>query len=561
MPKDLMNSDSTYSQLENQKRILLDELSRANREDAIHVMEKLALFGEHFSKIVRLGNSTKQRQFGIYYTSFSLARALVDEAIRLKGNGQGTFFEPCVGGGAFLFAFLEASLPSANPSKVEVEEVLNRCYVADNDPLAVEHLQEFLPAFTRARYGHSVTLPTKNIFLGDSLFQEKDSQFGFRDFELTFGLGEKFDFIVTNPPYLLLKSDARLGNKSVASTSSLAKKIEDSKLSRFSEGTKNLYKIFTEAILDKWLVDDGVAGLLIPRSLLTDNQSKKLRAYLLSNFRVGTIVNLNEGNEHFKSVGQAFSAFAALKGLTTNEVVFGSLEDTPPAFREKSRAKVNDLKSLVPNGALFELKKIELSKLVTLSKFSTISETHNLVNLRGEFDMTFDKKFITDENTGLRLIQGSDLGLYSTSEGSKFVSREFLNRPKGKWVTQHRIACQQISNMNSGRRLKWSLISPGQVLGNSCNFIAINFDKLGEEPYENLNFLLGILNSELMNWRFKLLSSNNHVSNAEIASFPLGGPKIETVTTISSLVGKLSEPPTVKELALIDEEVNRYFLT
>ena len=43
-----------------------------------------------------------------------------------------------------------------------------------------------------------------------------------------------------------------------------------------------------------------------------------------------------------------------------------------------------------------------------------------------------------------------------------------------------------------------------------------------------LSFLLGILNSELMNWRFGLTSTNNHVSNRELSQLPL--PEINSIS-------------------------------
>lgn len=541
------------------RETLLDDLRNASPDQAWAMMEKLSYLGEETAKVAEIGNSTRQRQFGIYYTSFALASALIEEAIRLKGTSHGTFFEPCVGGGAFLIAFIDANLGDQNPSKIQVEDVLARCYVADNDPTAISNLKEFLPAYLKTKYGHDVTLPDTNYFVGDSLFQEGDSGLRIRDFEETFGLDAKFDFVVTNPPYLLLKKDTRLGEQAVTSTSNIASTVKSSNLFQFESGTSNLFKLFTEAILDKWTAPDGVAGLLIPRSLLTDSQSKKLRDFLLSHFEIGTIVNLNEGNEHFKAVGQAFSAFAAKKGKSTRDVSFGKLEGNPTVFQQTSSNALSKLREVAPNGGLFELTSEEYRTLKLLSSVSTVSESHALVNLRGEFDMTLDRKHLTTTNTGLRLVQGSNINHYSLEEPTKFVDQDFLNRPKGKWVLKHRIACQQISNMNSTRRLKWAHIPPGFVLANSCNFIAVHDDKLGDEPYSDLAFLLGLLNSDAMNTRFKLLSANNHVSNQEISSFPIGLPSTKEVSTISTLVNELSTPPLEEELALLDKVVENYF--
>jgi hypothetical protein len=39
-----------------------------------------------------------------------------------------------------------------------------------------------------------------------------------------------------------------------------------------------------------------------------------------------------------------------------------------------------------------------------------------------------------------------------------------------------------------------------------------------------LLYLLGVLNSDLMNWRFNLTNANNHVSNRELVSLPIHDP-------------------------------------
>jgi hypothetical protein len=73
----------------------------------------------------------------------------------------------------------------------------------------------------------------------------------------------------------------------------------------------------------------------------------------------------------------------------------------------------------------------------------------------------------------------------------------------------------QIQNMNSNRRLKWTLIPPGYVLANSCNFVSIDPQTLGDFGILELYALLGVLNSGIQNERFKLLSPNNHISNSD----------------------------------------------
>jgi hypothetical protein len=68
---------------------------------------------------------------------------------------------------------------------------------------------------------------------------------------------------------------------------------------------------------------------------------------------------------------------------------------------------------------------------------------------------------------------------------------------------------------------------------------------------ENIYYFLGILNSSLINERFKLLSPNNHVSNGEINSLPIGdlkAPEVATIIEISQQLTQKFDLPLFKQL-------------
>lgn len=50
-------------------------------------------------------------------------------------------------------------------------------------------------------------------------------------------------------------------------------------------------------------------------------------------------------------------------------------------------------------------------------------------------------------------------------------------------------------------------------MGNSCNYLSTDPSMLKK--------LFIIMNSSLMNWRFKITSSNNHINNYELAELPM----------------------------------------
>ncbi|MFB8525633.1 DNA (cytosine-5-)-methyltransferase, partial [Enterococcus faecalis] len=118
-----------------------------------------------------------------------------------------------------------------------------------------------------------------------------------------------------------------------------------------------------------------------------------------------------------------------------------------------------------------------------------------------------------------------------------------------------RIACPQISNMNARKRLYFSYVPSNVVLGNSCNFIYVQPNDEGIDLY----FLLGLLNSDLYDWYFRLYSSNNHINNYEIDNFPIPKVSIKEKQELSQIVkdGLYGEANNL--LAKINSKVNSYF--
>ncbi|EHZ9213431.1 DNA (cytosine-5-)-methyltransferase, partial [Enterococcus faecalis] len=138
----------------------------------------------------------------------------------------------------------------------------------------------------------------------------------------------------------------------------------------------------------------------------------------------------------------------------------------------------------------------------------------------------------------------------------EFISEEFVqNSKKNTFVFQERIACPQISNMNARKRLYFSYVPSNVVLGNSCNFIYVQPNDEGIDLY----FLLGLLNSDLYDWYFRLYSSNNHINNYEIDNFPIPKVSIKEKQELSQIVkdGLYGEANNL--LAKINSKVNSYF--
>lgn len=99
---------------------------------------------------------------------------MISEALEAANNPVGSFLEPCVGGGAFYFAFIDLSMEKTSGNQGDLQNILDRCFIADNDELALSTVRKAAPAYFKAKYGYGLEIPQANVFLGDSLWSAED---------------------------------------------------------------------------------------------------------------------------------------------------------------------------------------------------------------------------------------------------------------------------------------------------------------------------------------------------------------------------------------------------
>ena len=258
--------------------------------------------------------------------------------------------------------------------------------------------------------------------------------------------------------------------------------------------------------------------------------------------------------------------------------------DYYPATFEGDNAKNSILEAFKTINKVFDknqeiplIDEVGWSILSKLSSHKKIKDYTFIRNKRGELDLTQYKDCILKgEKTDYRLVRGNMIkedGLVDKND--EFVSiDDFVNRKSKDFIendlNKSRLICQQISNVDLRKRLKFTFSEPRDILANSCNYINSlrSFDDL-----KKLHFLL---NSELLNWRFKVTSSNNHINNYELDELPIlnleqldlntfNGNKYENEMQICKLYGLneseinyiLDKVPNIKleEIKLLDEVI------
>lgn len=473
-----------------------------------------------------------KKQTGSFYTSLELSTAMIKELFSILKKNKSknvfsyTFLEPCVGIGSFVFSYLR-EISNLNPSKAQAQKVINNIFVADINPNSIDMYKKLLKEFVKIYWDIDIKDEYFVSNVGSGLLiditKKNIKYIPLEKAFKTLPANHKFDIIATNPPYKNLKADAKQYNNDVEliKDKEIYKNISNLINNNFKysiDGIANLYKLFTEEIITKYTNDDAYISILVPKSITSDKSCEKLRTYILKNTRLISIKNVKESSKFVKA-NQALSAILLTKNGTTDRI---TITDNYGEKTEKTIENIS-LQDIInektSNSIIFASHK-EYTMIKKIQKFPSIKELDFIKNLRGEFDLTLHKKYITNSKKDYTLIRGRNIGYYklNNSRGGEFVSNDFIpNCSKKKYIYQERLACQQIANIHKDRRLSFAIIPKNNVIGNSCNFITVENNIYGI----NIYMLLGILNTKLVNWLFKLTSSNNHINNYELDAIPI----------------------------------------
>ena len=522
--------------------------------EELHVSFLNSKFQVNKGEIIRTKSKTNLIEKGAVYTKKdtikTIVEATLDNYIINNELSDCRILDFACGTGRFYEGIVEVL-----NDKFDIHpeySVLNNIYAIDIDPIAVN--------ITRIKAVSLISEPTintlnlvsskiirKNALIQSTLFNEDKNLISLNDCD---GLVDsKFDIIVSNPPYLVLKINKDKGGDE------LSEKIKEqvsyfrsSGLYQYStQGMLNYYQLSIEAIL-RMLRPGGEIGIICPSSLFADTSATKLRRNLLISHKLRSITYFSEKEKLFDNVSQATNIFCLQKNGKTDYIRIskdGNNFDVDFALIKKLFPKQMEIPLI---------SETEWELLEKISMVNKLVDFDHIRNKRGELDLTIYKEYITKEPTKYRLVRGNMISCDGIIDKNKeYVLESFIQKKSNEFkendLNKNRLICQQISNSGLKKRLKFVLSDKYDLLGNSCNYISSD-DK-------TLSKLFLILNSSLLNWRFKITSSNNHINNYELDDLPLVDLDLvddkfaySTQKDLDNYIGKLYGL-TIKEIELI----------
>jgi len=331
-------------------------------------------------------------------------------------------------------------------------------------------------------------------------------------------------------------------------------------------GKLNLYRLFLIRSIGLTR-SEGHFGMIVPMSLVADISTASTRRFVLTSLRtpllecfpqkdnvsrrvflrakLSTVVVTGSRTKNLKPI---------LRGNPITTRVFPGNDLADPAV--ENSVTLNDCALLDPealpipltDNAAWELCK-KIHRQPNVRRLADLTDSYQVA--RGEINQTVYREYISTTASGNEpLLKGVELGAFEQYASLSQGQREWLN--EARMLSDHpdkakppgpRIATQRITGVDDSRRLVAALIDTGAWFADSTNSIT----SVAGAPL-SLVYLVGLLNSELFQWRFRLTSSNNNVATNELLGLPIRVPVMTIPTDVAAYKAVCSASARVAQI-------------
>ena len=290
----------------------------------------------------------------------------------------------------------------------------------------------------------------------------------------------KFDLIIGNPPYFVMK-----------------KKNVDEKYYPYIHGRPNIFAIFIIRSL-QLLKPNGILAFVLPNTFFNSHYYEKIRRYIFDEFYLINIINYQRDGR-FMETSQKTSAF-----IIQNK-------------------KINTFILTLNNQIIFNDDK---QKLIKLSEKSKTLDELNFKVLNGTVVWNYQKKYLTDDSKETLLIYDTNL------ENNEFNIVNFKNEQKKQYIltngyTEHFTEpCIAITRGygNSDYKFNYALINSKEnkkyVLENHILWIRykniINNDKDKNKVINKLKKIMKSFDNPKTKEYIETFSGNNALNTKEL---------------------------------------------
>ena len=334
----------------------------------------------------------------------------------------------------------------------------------------------------------------------------------FFDPDWMFGITDGFDIVIGNPPYF-----------------QVSKGIYSATQFPYSEGKdtgkQNMYKLFVEHSYNS-AKEEGIACMIVQSSLMCDMSSKYTRELLLRHSCLEQMIEFPKtaptpAGQVFASVCQGTCIYLLRKSEPANYAFMLSVNNdcTTLQTMQKEMILQDALIEFYPEDYAIPLLNKDEFNVLKRIKANSIRLNDVIIEVaQGDMNLTTSKDEITSNRTSVKLLRGRHISSYYTDYEAvdEYIRRGFKHESVQLNKSVQYIVCQEISGTVDPRRIHTALTNTSEAF--LCGH-TINKIRLQETKWNY--YIIGLLNSTLMDWVFRKTSSNNHVGGYELKQLPI----------------------------------------
>jgi hypothetical protein len=342
-----------------------------------------------------------------------------------------------------------------------------------------------------------------------------------------------FDVVMGNPPYDVLSEKEREED-----LSELISYISTSADLEPACGQKlDLFRLLAAKATSLVRIEEYV-GLIVPMSLLADQQTANLRRHLLSNCPPVQIEAFPQKDDPHRRVFLEAKLPTCVVICRKQVTGTGAIKVTVHPGNKLNEVSgvfsctVQDLAAIDPIDLPIPLltSNLAVELLRKLAQYPRMGD--RCQSYQGEINETTMSNILSvDPQDGPRVFRGGNIQRYEfipepKQGAARYLKLDAYHRTAGGERATHtqkdRIGYQRNAALDNWRRLIFAPLPNPSYCFDSISYL------LAKDQLQAC-FLIAILNSRLLEWRFRLTSTNNHVSTAEIAALPI--PDCRTAIT------------------------------
>jgi len=375
----------------------------------------------------------------------------------------------------------------------------------------------------------------------EELLEEITNKHKIFDFKVYFSevFKEKdgFDILIANPPYGEIIKE----NKDFFKDNYIC-----------NEGKFEIYKFFIEKGL-KLLKSEGILSYITSNTWLRLEYFKKLREFITIEYDLYKITDSLD--KVFESVTVDTVVFFIQKKDNTDKIVFVDSNLKNDILIFKNLHKSNYIIGLADNNSI-------ITKLDNIQyKLSSVCDvTQGLIAYHSKNQKRIWSSNFKETEFHRPILIGRDVGKYIIKWSGEYLKYgNWLHRKRPEYVfNDEKILMQRIRNPKLPQRIIAAYDDEKFLNSNGLS----NILKLENPKFEvSLKFILGILNSKLINYWFSYYYKDVNIKPAQLRNIPIMKASKNTQYLIISLVDKILFITKDKEYvnkSICHEQINEY---